>query len=149
MRKSKKRIWKKLRIYYSKSKSKSKTRSRASTTWKITWVEINYTWTWVQVNKKTNDSLYRKLQLLTYSRTKDSYKTLKDIDYNIHKTDTTPKTNCSKRLSRKWKTLDDEGNVSYNLYVKYKAWYDVGWPHDSENYKLFISDTEDSYWTEN
>jgi hypothetical protein len=41
-------------------------------------------------SKKTiYDSLYRKLQLLTDSRTKYSYKTLKDIDNNIHKTDTT------------------------------------------------------------
>ena len=36
----------------------------------------------LKVNKKINDSLYRKIQLLTYSRTteqklKDSYKTLK------------------------------------------------------------------------
>ena len=38
--------------------------------------------------KKINESLYRKIQLLTYSRTteqklKDSYKTLKDIDNSI------------------------------------------------------------------
>ena len=52
----------------------------------------------LKVNKKINDSLYRKIQLLTYSRTteqklKDSYKTLKDIENKINnKTDTTEKT---------------------------------------------------------
>jgi hypothetical protein len=52
----------------------------------------------LKVNKKINDSLYRKIQLLTYSRTteqklKDSYKTLKDIDNKINnKTDSTEKT---------------------------------------------------------
>ena len=52
----------------------------------------------LKVNKKINDSLYRKIQLLTYSRTteqklKDSYKTLKDIENNINnKTDPTEKT---------------------------------------------------------
>ena len=43
--------------------------------------------------KKINESLYRKLQLITYSRTteqklKDSYKTLKDIDNNIKQSET-------------------------------------------------------------
>ena len=42
--------------------------------------------------KKIHQSLYRKLQLITYSRTteqklKDSYKTLKDIDNNIKQSD--------------------------------------------------------------
>ena len=52
----------------------------------------------LKINKKINDSLYRKIQLLTYSRTteqklKDSYKTLKDIENKINnKTDTTEKT---------------------------------------------------------
>ena len=52
----------------------------------------------LKVNKKINDSLYRKIQLLTYSRTteqklKDSYKTLKDIENKINnKSDTTEKT---------------------------------------------------------
>ena len=51
----------------------------------------------LKVNKTINDSLYRKIQLLTYSRTteqklKDSYKTLKDIDNNINKNDSTEKT---------------------------------------------------------
>ena len=59
----------------------------------------------LKVNKKINDSLYRKIQLLTYSRTteqklKDSYKTLKDIENKINnKTDTTEKTkDYSKRF---------------------------------------------------
>ncbi len=52
----------------------------------------------LKINTKTNDSLYRKIQLLTYSRTteqklKDSYKTLKDIENKINNTtDTTEKT---------------------------------------------------------
>ena len=42
----------------------------------------------LKVDKKINDTLYRKMQLLTYSRTteqklKDSYKTLKDINKKI------------------------------------------------------------------
>ena len=42
----------------------------------------------ISSNKKINQSLYRKLQLITYSRTteqklKDSYKTLKDINNKI------------------------------------------------------------------
>ena len=42
----------------------------------------------LKVDKKINDTLYRKMQLLTYSRTteqklKDSYKTLKDINDKI------------------------------------------------------------------
>ena len=50
----------------------------------------------LKVTKKINDALYRKIQLLTYSRTteqklKDSYKTLKDIDNKLKSPDT-PKT---------------------------------------------------------
>ena len=42
----------------------------------------------LKVDKKINDTLYRKIQLLTYSRTteqklKDSYKTLKNVDNDI------------------------------------------------------------------
>ena len=42
----------------------------------------------LKVDKKINDTLYRKMQSLTYSRTteqklKDSYKTLKDINNKI------------------------------------------------------------------
>ena len=51
----------------------------------------------LKVKKQINDSLYRKIQLITYSRTteqklKDSYKTLKDIDNNINRNDSTEKT---------------------------------------------------------
>ena len=50
----------------------------------------------LKVNKKINDSLYRKIQLLTYSRTteqklKDSYKTLKDIENKLTMRLTQPK----------------------------------------------------------
>ncbi len=50
----------------------------------------------LKVNKKINDFLYRKIQLLTYSRTteqklKDSYKTLKDIENNINNKTDQPK----------------------------------------------------------
>jgi hypothetical protein len=48
----------------------------------------------LKVDKKINDTLYRKMQLLTYSRTteqklKDSYKTLKDVDNVIKQTNNT------------------------------------------------------------
>jgi hypothetical protein len=50
----------------------------------------------LKVKKQINDSLYRKIQLITYSRTteqklKDSYKTLKSIEENIGLTDKTEK----------------------------------------------------------
>ena len=65
--------------------------------------------------KKINQSLYRKLQLITYSRTteqklKDSYKILKDIDNNIKQSEASqgedkgapkPKKNNSKSAYRK------------------------------------------------
>jgi len=103
----------------------------------------------LKVNKKINDSLYRKIQLLTYSRTteqklKDSYKTLKDIDNNINnKTDPTEKTKkiTVKDFKENKKIVDDDRNVLYNIYVKIKGWYDVGGPSEKDNYKLFIGDT--------
>ena len=64
----------------------------------------------LKVNKKIIDSLYRKIQLLTYSRTteqklKDSYKTLKDIENKIiNKTATTEKTK---------KITEDEKPLNY------------------------------------
>ena len=104
----------------------------------------------LKVNKKINDSLYRKIQLLTYSRTteqklKDSYKTLKDIENNINnKTDPTEKTKkiTVKDFKENKKTVDDDINVLYNIYVKYKVWYIISNPDEAtkDRYKLFISD---------
>ena len=50
----------------------------------------------LKVKKQINDSLYRKIQLITYSRTtelklKDSYKTLKSNEENIGLADKTEK----------------------------------------------------------
>ena len=64
----------------------------------------------LKVDKKINDTLYRKLQLLTYSRTteqklKDSYKTLKDInnkiDYQKNETNQKIKKNNGQRFQSK------------------------------------------------
>ena len=82
----------------------------------------------LKVDKKINDTLYRKLQLLTYSRTteqklKDSYKTLKDIENKINtKTDTPEKTKkiTIKDFKENKKTVDDDRNVLYNIYIKLK-----------------------------
>ena len=103
----------------------------------------------LKVNKKINDSLYRKIQLLTYSRTteqklKDSYKTLKDIENKINnKTDTTEKKKkiTVKDFKENKKTVDNDSNVLYNIYIKYKAWYIIENPSKEDNYKLFINDT--------
>ncbi len=46
------------------------------------------------------------------------------------------------------RSFDDDRNVLYNVYVKYKAWYITDRPSDNENYKLFISDTGDEIHTE-
>jgi hypothetical protein len=105
----------------------------------------------LKVNKKINDSLYRKIQLLTYSRTteqklKDSYKTLKDIDNKINnKTDSTEKTKkiTVKDFKENKKTVDDDKNVLYNIYIKYKVWYIIDNPSEASEdmYELFISDS--------
>ena len=78
----------------------------------------------LKVNKKINDSLYRKIQLLTYSRTteqklKDSYKTLKDIDNNINRNDSTEKTKkiTVKCFKENKKIVDNDKNVLYNIYI--------------------------------
>ena len=110
----------------------------------------------LKVNKKINDSLYRKIQLLTYSRTteqklKDSYKTLKDIENNINsKTDPTEKTKkiTVKDFKENKKTVDDDRNVLYNVYIKYKAWCITDRLSEKDNYKLFIGDTGDEIHTE-
>jgi len=103
----------------------------------------------LKVNKKINDSLYRKIQLLTYSRTsenklKDSYKTLKDIDHQIKQNDTKQKTKkiTVKDFKKNMKTVDDDRNVLYNIYLKYKVWFILNNPKEAEEgkYKLFIGD---------
>jgi hypothetical protein len=102
----------------------------------------------LKVNKKIIDSLYRKIQLLTYSRTteqklKDSYKTLKDIENKINnKTDTTEKTKkiTVKDFKENKKTVDNYMNILYSVYVKYKVWFIIGNPSEKNNYELFISD---------
>ena len=109
----------------------------------------------LKVNKKINDSLYRKIQLLTYSRTteqklKDSYKTLKDIDNKINnKTDSTEKTKkiTVKDFKENKKTVDDDKNVLYNIYIKYKVWFIIDGPSE-DNYKLFIGDGDTEIHTE-
>ena len=109
----------------------------------------------LKVNKKINDSLYRKIQLLTYSRTteqklKDSYKTLKDIENKINnKTDITEKTKkiTIKDFKENKKTVDDDRNVLYNIYIKYKVWYIIDYIAD-ENSKVFISETGAEILTE-
>ena len=110
----------------------------------------------LKVNKKINDSLYRKIQLLTYSRTteqklKDSYKTLKDIENKINnKTDTTEKTKkiTVKDFKENKKTVDDDSNVLYNIYIKYKVWFIIDGPSEKNNYKLFIGDANTEIHTE-
>ena len=86
----------------------------------------------LKVNKKINDSLYRKIQLLTYSRTteqklKDSYKTLKNIDNNIKQTATTQGEKLKKKTLKDFKEnkkiIDDDKNILYNVYLKYKEWF--------------------------
>jgi DNA topoisomerase IA len=80
------------------------------------------------VTKKINESLYRKLQLITYSRTteqklKDSYKTLKDIDNNIKQSEATQdkpqksKKKTLKDFKENKKTVDDDRNTLYNIYI--------------------------------
>ena len=86
--------------------------------------------------KKINDSLYRKIQLLTYSRTteqklKDSYKTLKDIDNSIKQSEVSqgedkpkkPKKKTLKDFKENKKTVDDDRNTLYNIDLKFKSWY--------------------------
>ena len=112
----------------------------------------------LKVNKKINDSLYRKIQLLTYSRTteqklKDSYKTLKDIENNINnKTDPTEKTKkiTVKDFKENKKTVDDDRNVLYNVYIKYKVWYIISDPSEAKEgkYELFIGDLGGEIHTE-
>ena len=110
----------------------------------------------LKVNKKINDSLYRKIQLLTYSRTteqklKDSYKTLKDIENKINnKTDTTEKTKkiTVKDFKENKKTVDNDMNILYSVYVKYKVWFIIDKPSEKNNYELFISDLDIDIHTE-
>ena len=104
----------------------------------------------LKVDKKINDTLYRKMQLLTYSRTteqklKDSYKTLKDINNDIKQTATTQGEKLKKKTLKDFKEnkkiIDDDKNILYNVYIKYKVWYIIDAPSDNENYKIFVSDT--------
>ena len=81
--------------------------------------------------------MYRKLQLITYSRTteqklKDSYKTLKDIDNNIKQSEALqgenkgapkPKKITVKAFTVNKKTVDEDSKILYNIYLKYKVWY--------------------------
>ena len=46
------------------------------------------------------------------------------------------------------KTVDDDRNVLYNVYIKYKAWYITDRLSEKDNYKLFIGDTGDEIHTE-
>ena len=99
--------------------------------------------------------MYRKLQLITYSRTteqklKDSYKTLKDIDNNIKQSEATQdkpqksKKKTLKDFKENKKTVDDDRNTLYNIYIKFKGWYIfeniTAEKLASPRYKLFISD---------
>ena len=101
----------------------------------------------LKVDKKINDTLYRKLQLLTYSRTteqklKDSYKTLKDInnkiDYQKNETNQKIKKITAKDFKANKKTVDDDNNILYNVYIKYKVWFIISKPTEKkDNYELF------------
>ena len=78
----------------------------------------------LKVNKKINDSLYRKIQLLTYSRTteqklKDSYKTLKDIENKIvNKTDLNEKTKkITVKDFKEIKRLLMMTKIYYTMYI--------------------------------
>ncbi len=46
------------------------------------------------------------------------------------------------------KTVDDDRNVLYNVYIKIKGWFDVGGPSQKDNYEFFIGDTGDEIHTE-
>ena len=101
----------------------------------------------LKVKKQINDSLYRKIQLITYSRTteqklKDSYKTLKSIEENIGLADKTEKHKkiTVKDFKENKKTVDDDRNILYNIYVKFKGWYITNSESDKPNYELFKSD---------
>ena len=72
------------------------------------------------------------MQLLTYSRTteqklKDSYKTLKDINNDIKQTATTQGEKLKKKTLKDFKEnkkiIDDDKNILYNVYLKYKEWF--------------------------
>jgi hypothetical protein len=101
----------------------------------------------LKVDKKINDTLYRKMQLLTYSRTteqklKDSYKTLKDInnkiDYQKNETNQKIKKITVKDFEANKKNVDDDKNVLYNVYIKYKVWFNISEPtEEKDNYEVF------------
>ena len=103
----------------------------------------------LKVDKKINDTLYRKLQLLTYSRTteqklKDSYKTLKDInnkiDYQKNETNQKIKKITAKDFKANKKTVDDDNNILYNVYIKYKVWFYISEPtEEKDNYEIFTN----------
>ena len=110
--------------------------------------------------KKINESLYRKLKLITYSRTteqklKDSYKNLKDIDNSIKQSEsspskdkTKPKKKTLKDFKENKKTIDDDANILYNTYIKYKTWniIDKATP-EHKHYKLFINSINEEIHT--
>jgi hypothetical protein len=111
--------------------------------------------------KRINESLYRKLQLITYSRTteqklKDSYKTLKDIDNSIKQSDASqgedkpkkPKKKTLKDFKENKKTIDDDVNILYNIYVKFKGWYIINNNTYDKNYQAFESDLGNIIHTE-
>jgi hypothetical protein len=79
----------------------------------------------LKVDKKINDTLYRKMQLLTYSRTteqklKDSYKTLKDVDNVIKQTTTSQGEKLKKKTLKDFKEnkkIIDDDKIYYIMYI--------------------------------
>ena len=45
-----------------------------------------------------------------------------------------------KKFKENKKTVDDDKNILYNVYVKYKVWFIIDEPSEKDNYKLFIGD---------
>ena len=89
------------------------------------------------------------MQLLTYSRTTeqkliDSYKTLKDInnkiDYQKNETNQKIKKITVKDFESNKKNIDDDKNILYNVYIKYKVWFYISEPtEEKDNYEIFTN----------
>ena len=88
----------------------------------------------LKVNKKINDSLYRKIQLLTYSRTteqklKDSYTKLKDIQKDIKKAEQLQGPTKIKKVTLKdFKKETKKEVLNNNIKFVIKP-YEIAFPH--------------------
>ncbi len=65
---------------------------------------------------------------------------MKGIENDITLSETKPKKKTLNDLKENKKTVDDDINIIYTIYVRYKVWFIIDNPSEKDNYKLFIDE---------